>query len=44
MTWPPRTMVLLAAVVLFILAGIDVGDYQDMIAFGLALLAASFII
>lgn len=37
-------MVLLAAVVIFLLAGIDVGDYRDMVAFGLAVFAAAFII
>ena len=40
----PRTIVLLAAVVLFVLAGIDVGDKQDLIAWGLAIFAAAFIL
>jgi hypothetical protein len=40
----PRTIVLLAAIVLFVLAGIDVGDKQDLIAWGLAVFAAAFIL
>jgi hypothetical protein len=40
----PRTIVLLAAVVLFVLAGIDVGDKQDLIAWGIAIFAAAFIL
>jgi hypothetical protein len=40
----PRTIILLAAIVLFVLAGIDVGDKQDLIAWGLAIFAAAFIL
>jgi hypothetical protein len=40
----PRTIVLLAAIVMFVLAGIDVGDKQDLIAWGLAVFAAAFIL
>jgi hypothetical protein len=40
----PRTIILLVAIVLFVLAGIDVGDKQDLIAWGLAVFAAAFIV
>ncbi len=46
LTWSPRTIVVLAAVVIFILAGIgvDIGEEQDLVAWGLAVFAASFLI
>jgi hypothetical protein len=46
--WGPRFIVLVAAVVIFVLAGIgiDVGDEggTDLLAWGLAVFAASFLL
>lgn len=46
LTWTPRILVVLAAVVIFVLAGIgvDIGDDADLVAWGLAVFAASFLL
>lgn len=44
LTWKPRTLVILAAVVIFALAGggVEIGD--STVAWGLAIFAAAFLL
>lgn len=47
LTWKPKTFVILAAVVIFVLAGagVEIGDsINETVAWGLAVFAAAFLL